>query len=251
MGLNNNINLSILRIYPLDTEKSNSENFQVEYKNGVYYLQNNFELFEKIKKDGQSSIDVELINDIQTVVSHLEYRLMKEKLNPIETALLTKELEQIYDTPTTKIAKRLNKTAGDLSNKKRLLKLPIYIQSDIINGILTERHGRAFLQLVNKNKENLIKNIYEQVKVKSLKVADTEKLIDKAIDKEKPSKELVKIDKRVLTKRVAIPAINQLENDFKKSLELIEKYYPELEIIQEEGLDSNDYTMKIIIKNVK
>lgn len=252
----NEIKISILRIIKNETEHSKNEQFEVVYKNGIYILMNNFKKFEESKKKN-AYIDVKIIGDIAEIDRHLTYRLTKEKLNPIENALLSSEYEQIHNLSLKQVAQRLNKTEGDLSNKRRLLKLPIYIQSDIINNTLKERHGRAILQLVSNNKEDRIKEVYQEIKINKLNVSDSEKYISKVLGKKENKKAnndsnlLEVLDKREFSNKLAIPAINQIENDLNGSLDLITKHYPHLEITKEEGVSNRDYVIKIRIKNVK
>lgn len=245
------INISLIRIIKAKKEKNNNEELEVEYKNGIFILINNFQKFDEYKK-ARIYIPITIISDIQTVADHLLYRLQKEKLNPIESALLYSEYEEINEINSHDLARKINVSQGNISNKKRLLKLPLMIQIDIINKKITERHGRALLQLANN--QQILKEVYEEIKLKKLKVSDTEILIDKKLNKKKKEVDtkITKLEnKRDIKNQTAILAINQLEKDMSKTMEVITKYYPELDINFNSGTKNKDYILEISIKNVK
>lgn len=254
------IEVSVLRIIESENNLStiNNENnleyVNVVYENGIYKLDDSTESYKEIIKKNPKMIKISIKTPIKNVVNHLIYRLQKEKLNPIETALIFKELVQITEKRQSDLIKELNKTQGDVSNKIRLLKLPNFVQLDIINGRLTERHGRALLQLSATEYNDDLKKVYQEIMNKKLKVKETEIIINKILGKELPDKDekLKKLkSKRELKNKTAILGINQINNDLSKSLKLIEKYYPELLIEKTDGLLNKDYQINITIKNVK
>lgn len=245
------INISLIRLVKAKQEVNQNQELEVEYQNGIYILTNNFKKFEQYKKN-QIYIPVTIITDIKLVANHLLHRMQKEKLNPIENALLYNEYKKITGLNSNELAQKINVSQGNISNKNRLLKLPLKVQIDVIENRLTERHGRALLQLVKQ--PNILKEVHEEIVIKQLKVADAELLINKKLNKKskEKTKEITKLDnKREIKNRVAIPAINQLEKDIATAMQLIEKYYPELEINLNEGTKNKDYIFEIIIKNIK
>lgn len=250
------IKVSILRVKKNDIEIKEDDFFEVEYKNGIFYLLNNFKMFDDMKKSKEREVAVNIINsDIKQIAEHLKHRLKKEKLNPIEEALLTTELVQIMDISQNELANLLGHTQGNISNKKRLLNLPLYIQKDIIEEKLTERHGRAFLQLVNKEDSEIkMKKVYEEVILKKLNVSETENVINKVLGKKIKSKqtEIVKLDnKRDVRKKIAIPAINQVEKDMNDIMKLMEEYYPQIDVEFNTGIKDKDYIIELKFKDIK
>lgn len=258
MKMNNEITVSILRIINLNEKleyDENNENYvEVKYENGMYKISKANKYLDSIRNSKLSQIQVKINENMEEVIKHLIYRTQKEKLNPIESALIFKEIKNITDAKQKKLSELLGKTQGNISNKMRLLKLPLFLQINIINNEITERHGRAFLQLYNKpNAEQNIKYTYKEMIQKKLNVEETENIINKLLGKNTKKKtKLEKVnDKRELRKKIAIPAINQINEDLKKCIDLINKYNPELDIQKIEGLENNDYVVKVIIKNVK
>ncbi len=250
--MKNIINISLIRIVKNKNEINQKENLEVIYKSGIYVLINNFAKYEELKKKNRY-IRVRILTPIKEVSEHITFRITKERINPIESALLFNELEQINDITQNELAKKLYITQGNISNKKRLLKLPLNVQVDIIKNVITERHGRALLQLVGKHDDKISK-VYDEIVMKKLNVSETENLINKILGKKTPIKEedIKELkNKRDLKNQLALPAINQLENEITKSLELIEKYYPQLDIKFIKGTKNKDYILAVEIKNVK
>lgn len=266
-NLNTQIEVSILRVVKgnetLRKENGKERNLgeeeynnfvEVEYVNGVYkVLANNYILEESIKRSDKK-IKIIIKSEISKVLNHLIYRTQKERMNPIEIAFLFEEIKAITNSNQKSLAELIGKTQGNISNKTRLLQLPLFLQVELIKNKLTERHGRAFLQLTN-NKDQLtaMQAIYKEVVLKNLNVGQTEILINKALGKklkEKNEKVLEVTNLRDLRVKAAIPVINQITGDIEKSLELIEKYNPELEIKLEKGISEKDYVININIKNI-
>lgn len=262
MKLIENIEVSPLRIIKnkeLDIEvenieKTRGDDIEVNYINGVYQIKSNQKEFEQFVKNNSKKIPVKIITDLNKVLNHLIYRTKKEKLNPVEIAFLFEEIKAITKSNQKELAILIEKTQGNISNKTRLLKLPLFLQIPLIKNELTERHGRAFLQLEQiPESQKEMQKVYKEVIQKKLNVAQTELIIDKILNKEKvePSNKIEKIkEKRELKNKNVIPSINQINSDLEKTLELINKYNPEIKIIQEEGIQNKDYVITIKIKDV-
>ncbi len=75
--------------------------------------------------------------------------LQREDLNPVEEAMAFERLLHYFAWTQQELAQRLGKSQSAIANKIRLLKLPDSVLSHIALGRLTERHGRALLQLDN------------------------------------------------------------------------------------------------------
>lgn len=260
MNLNNKIKVSVLRTVLSkklikDEEMINSRLIKVEYIDGIYHIRSNFELYQNLINNKQKLIPVEIEGDVSKVLSHLVYRVKREKINPIEIAFLFEEIKQITRCNQKQLSNLVEKTQGNISNKRRLLKLPLVIQMHIINDELTERHGRAMLQLIGKeNSDHLIQQLYKEIFQKKLNVDETENVIRKLLGKaEKPKEDKFrKIEsKRDKIARNILPLINQIEGDMKTTLELISKYNPEIQINVKEGLLGKDYMFEIVIKNAR
>ena len=75
--------------------------------------------------------------------------LQREDLNPIEEALGYKELSDKYLLKQEEISKIVGKSRSAVANAMRLLSLEDEIQDKIVNGEISEGHGRAVLALDN------------------------------------------------------------------------------------------------------
>lgn len=229
-------------------------NVIVEYRNNNYVIVGNKDIYLRYIKEKQKIIPIYILNNLMETLKHLVYRTKKEKLNPIEIAYLFEEIKQIVGLNQKKISEIVGKTQGNISNKVRLLTLPFIIQQDIIDGRLTERHGRAMLQLVNcENEKEKMNFVYNEIINKKLNVSQTETVINKILGKKEKeiATDITQIkSKRELKNRVAVSGINQLEKDIKTSLDLISKYYPELKIDIKEGIKNKDYIIEIKLNNV-
>lgn len=99
--------------------------------------------------------------------------LQREDLNPIEEAQAYQQLEQMEQLPQKDLARKLGKSQSYVANKLRLLKLAQSVQQAIITGTISQRHGRALLNLSAKQQEEVLAKIMKR----KLTVKATEKLV--------------------------------------------------------------------------
>jgi ParB family chromosome partitioning protein len=108
-----------------------------------------------IVKEGmvdQTKLEVALIENIQ-----------RQELNPIEEAQAYERLMKTFNLTQEQVAKKVGKSRPAVANTVRLLNLPAEIQRGIVEGKITEGHGRAMLGLVDPEKMLLMfKMIQEQ-----------------------------------------------------------------------------------------
>jgi ParB family chromosome partitioning protein len=71
--------------------------------------------------------------------------LVREDLNPIDVAQACACLIEDFGQSQTELAERLGRSRPAISNLVRLLELPAAVQDLIVDGSLTEGHGRAIL----------------------------------------------------------------------------------------------------------
>lgn len=106
--------------------------------------------FRAAKELGLSQVPV-IIKDIKEEKDLLELALIenlqREDLNPIEKAQAYKRLIEEFGMDEEKIAQLVGKDTVSIINTLRLLKLPQVIQEKIMQGELSEGHGRAILSL--------------------------------------------------------------------------------------------------------
>jgi len=113
--------------------------------------------------DEKAVLEVSLIENIQ-----------RQDLNPIEEAWAFKKLMDDFSFTQDELSRRLGKSRTALANTVRLLNLDKRVQDYLIDGVITEGHGRAILAVEDKD---LQCRLAQKVIDDSLTVRETEKLI--------------------------------------------------------------------------
>lgn len=90
---------------------------------------------------------IEKMDNHETASMALIENLQREQLSPIEEAVAYQALLQLNDLTQEELAQRMGKSQSFIANKLRLLKLSENVQEAIMNGEITERHGRELLRL--------------------------------------------------------------------------------------------------------
>jgi ParB family transcriptional regulator, chromosome partitioning protein len=85
--------------------------------------------------------------DAQSIELALVENLLREDLNPIETAQAYQKLLAEFGWIQEELAQRIGKDRTSIANALRLLRLPDEIQADLRGGRLTMGHARALLAL--------------------------------------------------------------------------------------------------------
>lgn len=156
-------------------------------------------------------IEVDCGYEESAVYSILE-NVQRSDLTFFEEAAAIGQLINHFGLSQTECAKRLGKSQSALSNKLRLLKLPVDVRYFIEKENLTERHARALLKLESEKDIWAALNI---IKEKGYNVEQTEKFIDTLTDNTiKPKKNVVKIYRDV---RIFINTVNRAIETMKAS----------------------------------
>lgn len=128
------------------------------------------------------SIVMDLTSKEVVEISLIE-NIVREDLNPIEEALAYKRLIKEYNLTQEEISKKISKSRSAIANCMRLLNLDNRVQQYIIEGVISEGHGRAILAIDDKN---LQYEISQKVIDEELNVRQTEKYIKNySIEKKK------------------------------------------------------------------
>ena len=118
--------------------------------------------------------------------------------------LFRSHMQSHFNLTQEQIAKKLGKSQSALSNKLRILKLPIDVRYFIEKENLTERHARALLKCESEKQMWTVLNV---IKERKLNVEQTEAYIDSLTNKrEKPRKNVVKIFRDV---RIFVNTVNK------------------------------------------
>ena len=156
-------------------------------------------------------IEVDCDYEQSAVYSILE-NIQRCDLTFFEEATAIGQLIHHFGMPQKECAKRLGMSQPALSNKLRLLKLPVDVRYFIEKEGLTQRHARALLRLES---EKDIWAALNTIREKHLIVEQTEKLIDSMTDNViKPKRNILKIFKDV---RIFVNTVNRAIETMKAS----------------------------------
>lgn len=123
-------------------------------------------------------LEVSLIENIQ-----------RQDLNPIEEAIAYKELLKTFNLKQEELGKRVGKSRTSIANIMRLINLDERVQQYLIEGVISEGHGRTLLGISN---GDLQCEVAQKVIDEDISVRELERLI-KTLNKEEievKSKEL-------------------------------------------------------------
>jgi ParB family transcriptional regulator, chromosome partitioning protein len=115
------------------------------------------------ERDAETSLELALIENIQ-----------REDLNPIETALAYRELIDRFGLTHDAVARQVGKSRVAVSNALRLLDLAPETRQAIVDGRITEGHGRALAAITV---PELQRAVLEVVLERQLSVRQTEELV--------------------------------------------------------------------------
>ena len=121
----------------------------------------------------------ELEEEASAMMALIE-NLQREDLHYIEEARSYETLLTTYRLTQEGLAERLGKSQSSIANKLRILKLDDRVKEAMISAGFTERHARALLKLREPEHQLAVIN---KVSSKKLSVKETEKLVDKTLDK--------------------------------------------------------------------
>lgn len=148
----------------------------------------------------------------QSAVYSILENVQRCDLSFFEEATAVAQLMNHFGLTQTQVAQRLGKSQSALSNKLRLLKLPVDVRYFIEKEGLTERHARALLKL---DTEKDIWSALNVIKEKGLNVQQTERYIDSLTDNQvKTRKNVVTIFKDV---RIFVNTVNRAIETMKAS----------------------------------
>ncbi len=145
----------------------------------------------KVAMVDQTKLEMALIENIQ-----------RKDLNPIEEAQAYERLIKTFNLTQEEVARKVGRSRPAVANTIRLLNLPAEVQRAIIEGKLTEGHGRALLGLVDPEKIILMT---KQILEKGWTVRDVELRVreltnKKRLDAAAPDPKLMALESELRTK---------------------------------------------------
>lgn len=90
------------------------------------------------------------LSDKEVLEVSLIENIQREDLNPIEEALAYKKLINDFKLTQDELSKRISKSRTAIANCMRLLNLDKRVQEYLIDGVISEGHGRALLGVADK-----------------------------------------------------------------------------------------------------
>jgi ParB family chromosome partitioning protein len=145
--------------------------------NDSYELISGERRFRASKQAGLKEIPAYILK-IQEDVKMLELALIENiqrvDLNPIETANGYQRLIEECNYTQEQVAERIGRDRTTITNFIRLLKLPLKVQDDLRDGLISAGHARSLLSLVDKELMAIVAN---EIKSKGLSVRQTERII--------------------------------------------------------------------------
>ncbi|MGL5244854.1 MAG: ParB/RepB/Spo0J family partition protein [Sarcina sp.] len=113
------------------------------------------------------------LSDSQLLQVSLIENIQREDLNPIEQGIAYQKLLSDYKLTQEELSQKIGKSRVTIANTIRLLNLDDRVKEYIIQGVISEGHGRALLSLELQQQYELAQKIIDE----SLSVREIEKLI--------------------------------------------------------------------------
>lgn len=185
------------------------------------------------------------MSDDQAASLALIENLQREDLNPIEEARAYANLMKLNNLTQTELAKEMGKSQSYIANKIRLLKLSPKVQSYLVSGELSARHGRALLNLSERDQSRVL----DEVLANNLNVKETE-AIARNVDeyfaqKKKAAGKGRKTKQRRIVQRMPKDLQMQI-NTIKKAVKLARA--SGIKVKTHEDKEPNDYKITIELK---
>lgn len=137
----------------------------------------------KLLKWEKAPAIIEKMSDAETASLALIENLQRSELSSVEEAQAYRQLMDLNHLTQAALAKGMGKSQSFVANKLRLLKLITPVQTAILDHRITERHGRALLDLDAKQQREMLMRIVNE----RLTVRQTEDEVARVLGKPLPS----------------------------------------------------------------
>ncbi|TVZ55711.1 ParB family chromosome partitioning protein [Lutibacter sp. Hel_I_33_5] len=117
---------------------------------------------------------IRIANDQEMLEMALVENIQRKNLDPIEVALSYQRLINEIQLTQEDLSTRVGKKRSTVTNYLRLLKLDPIIQTGMRDGFISMGHGRALINIENKDEQL---SIYEKMLKEKLSVRQTEQLV--------------------------------------------------------------------------
>jgi len=173
------------------------------------------------KLDEVPVVVLDVTNENTLLEMALIENVQRTDLNPIEEAEAYNKLIERFGYTQEETARKVGKKRSTITNLLRLLSLPSFVKSDLVDGILSEGHARTLLRLSDEPIK--MKEVRDLIAKKNLSVRQTEKLVRNI-----SSTAISRQTKTPLQKDAEIPASlctslsNQLTNKLHSRISIIQ-----------------------------
>ncbi len=121
----------------------------------------------------------------QLVEWALVENVQRSDLNPLEAAAAYKSLMEGFNLTQGQVAERVGKSRTAVANTLRLLNLPPEVQAVLLEGKISEGHGRALLSLPTAEEQ---RQVLAQILKHGLSVRETEALVRRLLERPEPAR---------------------------------------------------------------
>ncbi len=132
------------------------------------------------------------LSDKQVLEISLIENIQRQDLNPIEEALAYKKLLSDFKLTQDELSKRIGKSRTAITNCMRLINLDKRVQQYLIDGVISEGHGRTLLAITNNDMQY---ELSQRIIDEKLSVREIERIVKNLLNdtnktKERKEKEL-------------------------------------------------------------
>ena len=124
---------------------------------------------------------IKQVDDKELAQIALIENIQRENITPIEEAKSYEQILKNANITEEELSKMIGKSQPFISNKLRLLSLPIEIQDAVINKRISEKHARTLLTVKNQEKQ---KELLNRIVTEKISVRELESIIKKELEKE-------------------------------------------------------------------
>lgn len=117
---------------------------------------------------------IRIANDEESLMMALIENIQRQDLDPIEVALSYQRMIDEINLTQEQMSERVGKKRSTITNYLRLLKLDPIIQTGIRDGFITMGHGRAIINIEEKEQQL---DVYNKIIAQNLSVRETETLV--------------------------------------------------------------------------
>lgn len=128
------------------------------------------------------------LSDKQVLEISLIENIQRQDLNPIEEAMAYKKLLSDFKLTQEELSKRIGKSRTAITNSMRLINLDERVQVYLIEGVISEGHGRALLAISD---GDIQYELSQRIIDEKLSVREIERIVKGILTNNEKSKEKV------------------------------------------------------------